>query len=161
MAIKIDQPAEDLLKKTVVYQKGRLLHARKENPYRGMKIKSSQEAFCFFKNNWPEDYNLYERSYLMLLKRSNEIIDFIELSHGSKSGTLVDVSKIFLYAICAHASALIFAHNHPSGSLKFSGSDHQINKKIKQAGELFDITLLDSLIITEHTYKSAADEGQL
>jgi len=50
-------------------------------------------------------------------------------------------------------------HNHPSGTLKPSQADKDITKKIKQAGLLLDIKVLDHLIVTEKTYFSFADES--
>ena len=52
-------------------------------------------------------------------------------------------------------------HNHPSGNLTASEADKQITRKVKEAGSLLDITLLDSLIITPESYYSFADEGAL
>ena len=56
------------------------------------------------------------------------------------------------------ASALIIAHNHPSGNLTPSESDMAITKKIKEAAKLFDMPLLDHLILTPSYYMSFVDE---
>ncbi|MNL30038.1 hypothetical protein D3C87_1517510 [compost metagenome] len=52
-------------------------------------------------------------------------------------------------------------HNHPSGQVKPSEADKQITNKVKEAGRIMDITLLDHLIITPETYYSFVDEGAL
>ena len=52
-------------------------------------------------------------------------------------------------------------HNHPSGSCFPSRADDQLTQKIKSAAELFDIRVLDHLIVTDTTYFSYADEGRL
>jgi len=59
------------------------------------------------------------------------------------------------------ATGLILGHNHPSGNLKPSESDKQITQKIKEAGKMMDITVLDHLIITQKAYFSFAEEGML
>ena len=52
-------------------------------------------------------------------------------------------------------------HNHPSGQIRPSEADKQITRKVREAGRVMDITLLDHLIITPETYYSFADEGAL
>jgi DNA repair protein RadC len=62
----------------------------------------------------------------------------------------------------AHGStALILVHNHPSGTLQPSQADKTITQKLKNAGDLLDIKILDHIIVTEKTYFSFADEGIL
>ena len=75
------------------------------------------------------------------------------------AGTIVDVRLIFAAAIKANAVGLILAHNHPSGNLKPSYIDIQLTKRVKEAGQLLDIQLLDHLILTSDGYLSMADEG--
>jgi len=62
-------------------------------------------------------------------------------------------------AINSNASGIILAHNHPSGNLKASQDDLNITKKVKEAAKLFDINLLDHLIVTTDGYYSLSDEG--
>jgi DNA repair protein RadC len=64
-------------------------------------------------------------------------------------------------AINSGATAMILAHNHPSGSLKPSQPDERLTRNVRLAGELMDIKLVDHLIVTGEGYYSFADEGQL
>jgi DNA repair protein RadC len=57
------------------------------------------------------------------------------------------------------ASGIIVVHNHPSGNLKPSDSDINLTKKIKEAGKVLEIALLDHLIVAHDRYFSFADEG--
>jgi DNA repair protein RadC len=59
------------------------------------------------------------------------------------------------------AHSVILAHNHPSGSLEISESDKNITQRIKKALELFDMSLLDHLIVTDSSYKSFGDDNEL
>jgi DNA repair protein RadC len=59
------------------------------------------------------------------------------------------------------ASGMIVCHNHPSGNLNPSESDTRITQKIKDAGAMLDIQLLDHLIISDKEYYSFADNGLL
>ena len=77
------------------------------------------------------------------------------------TGTVADVRPLFKVGLEHNATALIVCHNHPSGQLKPSFADKSLTQKIKEAGNLLDIKLLDHLIITEKAYYSFADEGEL
>jgi DNA repair protein RadC len=84
------------------------------------------------------------------------------LVSGGLSGTVTDVDLIFQGAIKANASGIEVCHYHPSGILNPSESDTKITRKIKEAGNLMDIQLLDHLILTmDGSYYSFADNGLL
>ena len=68
---------------------------------------------------------------------------------------------IFVAALKANCCAIIISHNHPSGNLKPSRQDEELTQKIKLAGQLLDIKLMDHLIVTTEGYYSFADEGLL
>lgn len=101
----------------------------------------------------------HEEFWVLTLNRANKVISKHFVSKGGLSNTIVDVRLIMKNAVNDLASSMILAHNHPSGNLHPSQSDKQITKKIKSAAQLFDITLLDHLIITDDNYFSFADEG--
>ena len=67
---------------------------------------------------------------------------------------------IFGTALKAAASGIIISHNHPSGNLKPSDRDKDVTKKIRDAGEMLDIKLMDHIIVGhEGQYLSLSDEG--
>ena len=101
----------------------------------------------------------HEEFWVLLLNNSNEVKHTLALSKGGMTGTVVDVRMLFREALDYKATGVILAHNHPSGKLKPSDADIQITKKIKEAGKVMDIQVLDHLIVTEHSYYSFADEG--
>ena len=103
----------------------------------------------------------HEEFWILFLNRSNRIINRMKLSQGGISGTVTDVRLIMKNAIEYLASGIIVCHNHPSGNLSPSESDTKITQKIKEAGTLMDIQLLDHLIISEKDYYSFADNGLL
>ena len=61
-------------------------------------------------------------------------------------------------AVKSLAKGVIIAHNHPSGNRKPSDADNQVTKQLSEALKLFNIKLLDSIILTEKSYLSFADE---
>jgi len=95
------------------------------------------------------------------LDNGHNILCHQVISMGSINATVVDLRIIFSTALKTLSNSIIVCHNHPSGKLVASNADIKLNKKIKEAGELFDIKLLDSLIITRESYYSFADEGML
>lgn len=103
----------------------------------------------------------HEQFWLVLLKRNHEVIKKIQLSKGGVSGTIVDSKIIFKEAIEHLASAIVLAHNHPSGNLKPSQADIQLTKKLKAAGALMEVSVLDHIIFTNEGYFSFADESML
>ena len=102
---------------------------------------------------------LYEEFWILFLNRSNRVISRMKLSQGGISGTVTDVRLAMKKAIECLASGIIVCHNHPSGNLNPSESDSKITQKIKEAGNLLDIQLLDHLIISDKDYYSFADNG--
>jgi DNA repair protein RadC len=85
----------------------------------------------------------------------------MSVSLGGISGTVTDVRIILQAALKANASGLLVCHNHPSGNLNPSDSDTTITRKIKEAGNLMDIQLLDHLILSSEDFYSFADNGLL
>ncbi len=123
-----------------------------------IKVRCSQDADQALRLIWPS-FEHREFFYIMLLNRSNQILGFSQISMGGISGTVTDVRIIFQTAIKANACGLVIAHNHPSGNLTPSEADLAITQKIKEAGKVLDISVLDHLIITEEGYLSMADDN--
>lgn len=104
----------------------------------------------------------HEEFWILLLNRANRVISKERISSGGVAGTVVDAKIIFRRALeGGPASSIILAHNHPSGNLKPSQADISITKKLRQAGESLDISVLDHLIISGNAYYSFADDGAL
>lgn len=122
-------------------------------------VLNSSWAFEVFKSHIAD--LPHEEFWVAYLNHSNRVIRTAQLSKGGITGTLVDVRLLIKKALDLHATALILAHNHPSGALQPSEADKQLTLKIKNALGSLDIKLLDHLIVTENGYFSFADEGHL
>lgn len=83
------------------------------------------------------------------------------MSKGGISNTIVDPRIIFLKALEVQATALVLCHNHPSGSLRPSRADEELTAKLKKAGLLLDIKVVDHLIVSDEGYYSFADDGMM
>lgn len=123
-------------------------------------VKTSKESAALLKQMWNGNkIDFVEQFKVLFLNRANKVLGIIELSTGGVTGTVADPKLIFVAALKANACSIIFSHNHPSGNLKPSQADEQLTQKIKQAGQLLDIKLLDHIIVTSEGYYSFADEG--
>jgi DNA repair protein RadC len=103
----------------------------------------------------------HEEFWVLLLNRANRVTKKKQISLGGVAGTVADPKIIFKLALEELASGIILAHNHPSGNLTASQADIDLTKKLKEAGKLLDIQILDHLIIAGKRYISFADEGLL
>ena len=99
--------------------------------------------------------------WVVLLNRANRVIGISEIAVGNSSHVNVDVKEICQLALLTDSTNVLVCHCHPSGTLQPSEADTKITRKIKKALQLFDIILLDHLIITSEDYYSFAEENIL
>jgi DNA repair protein RadC len=123
------------------------------------KITSSQDAYELLKSVMLDLH--HEEFWVIMMNRANRVIRMKRVSSGGISGTVADVKIIFKEAIDQMASALILAHNHPSGNRNPSDQDVRLTRKMKESGLLLDIPVLDHIIFAEDKYYSFADEAML
>jgi DNA repair protein RadC len=123
------------------------------------KITSSKDIFNLLSPYFID--LVHEEFWIILLNRANKVVQKILISKGGQAGTIADPKIIFKAALINNAAFVILAHNHPSGNLKPSQADVDLTKKIKSAGVMLDLLILDHLIFADRTYFSFADEGLL
>ncbi|KYG76751.1 RadC family protein [Roseivirga echinicomitans] len=122
-----------------------------------LKISNSKDAYELMKPELTDQP--VEQFWVIMLKRNNEVIQKRVISLGGVSGTVADPKVIFKKALEDLASGIILVHNHPSGNLKPSQADIKLTEKLKNAGELLEIPVLDHIIFTDDGYYSFADES--
>lgn len=105
-----------------------------------------------------EDQEVFKVLYL---NRSLELLGEKTLFKGGINATVVDPRLIFKWGFAYCASCLAIGHNHPSNNLLPSQHDKAVTQRIKEAGALLEMPLVDHLILTERGYYSFADEGML
>lgn len=99
---------------------------------------------------------------LLLLNNAHKVIGYSNIAEGGLTSTIVDVRLVMQTALVSNATAIVLAHNHPSGNTKPSWQDDEITSKIGKACKLFDIRLLDHIIVTPFDdYYSYCDNGKL
>ena len=103
----------------------------------------------------------HEECWAIYLTNSNRIIERCRISQGGIQATVVDHRLIVKRALELLSTRLIIVHNHPSGSATPSGADFDITTKIREATSLFDIQLLDHIIISATESYSFKSSGKL
>jgi DNA repair protein RadC len=124
-------------------------------------LTNSNDVVKFARQFYFDDIEIFESFFIILLTRTNNTIGYVKISQGGTAGTVVDMKLIAFYAIETLSAAVILVHNHPSGNTKPSDADKTITKKIKGGLSLFDINVLDHVILSKESYFSFADEGIL
>jgi DNA repair protein RadC len=142
----------------------KLTYTTKVKPSDRLSVTTSRDAQKILFESWDlSNIEHVETCKMLLLNRANKVLAITTISISGISGSLMDIRIIFQYALKANASGIIIAHNHPSGNKMPSESDTKITQKIKEAGTILDIALLDHIILTpeKDIYTSLADEGIL
>ncbi len=103
----------------------------------------------------------HEECWVLYLTSSNRIVERQRVSQGGVQGTVVDHRLIIKRALELLATQLIMVHNHPSGAAEPSPQDKVLTERIARAAALFDIRLLDHLIISREGDFSFLSEGLL
>lgn len=131
-----------------------------KSDFKRVKISTSNDSYNFIKEFYGSDIRIVESFYLLLLNRANITTGFVKISQGGTASTIVDIKLIAKYAVDSLCSAVILAHNHPSGNIEASDADIKMTERVKKALELFEIRTLDHIILADDgTFTSLADSG--
>lgn len=104
----------------------------------------------------------HEVFFVILLDAGNRLIKAVELFSGTLTQTSVYPREVVKIALQHNAAAVIFAHNHPSGTCEPSSADELLTRTLKQALDLIDVRTLDHFVVTAHaTPVSFAERGLL
>lgn len=125
------------------------------------RIITSKDAESIFREIWSSGMEFQEEVYILLLNRAHQVLGWYNVSAGGVSGTVVDPKIIFSIALKGLASCIVLAHNHPSGNLTPSNEDIHLTNRLKQAGALLDIPVIDHLILSNEGYYSFTDEAMM
>jgi DNA repair protein RadC len=120
---------------------------------------SPQQIF----NHFHFSFRDRRREYFLtlLLDGKNRIIREEQISEGSLNQSIVHPREVFIPAVRESAAAIIFVHNHPSGDPAPSREDRDITRRLKEAGEIMGIRVLDHIIIGDGSYFSFVETGLL
>ncbi len=140
-----------------VFQLARRFAARGLQP--GVRYTSSADAFSHFHPRL-RDYRR-EVFLALLLDSKNRLLREVQVSEGSLNASIVHPREVFVPVVRESAAAVLFIHNHPSGDPTPSSEDIALTTRLKQAGELMGVRVLDHIIIGDGRYHSFADQGMM
>jgi len=132
------------------------------------RIKSDEKWFSRKKITSPEDLaeifipilrdEIKEKFIVVCLNTSNQIIKFDIISIGNLNSSIVHPREVFKVAVDNNSANIFLIHNHPSGNPEPSREDISITKRLIEAGKIFDIPVLDHLIIAGDKYTSLVEK---
>jgi DNA repair protein RadC len=99
--------------------------------------------------------------HVLLLDAKHRKLRDVRVSEGSLTATLVHPREVFAPAVRESAAAVVLAHNHPSGDPAPSAEDREITRRLRGAGDLVGVRVLDHVIVGAESYFSFADAGEL
>lgn len=124
------------------------------------KIGNSEDVTNFIRERILKGIEVQEHFIALYLNQANKIIGYYHHSTGTINATMVDIEIVAAVALKTLAKSVIISHNHPSGNLQPSDADRILTKRIKDALKLFDIQLLDHVIVTREGYFSFSERGE-
>ena len=115
------------------------------------KITNSEDTLKYL-----DEFKKEDREFVIVLglDTQNKVLYRDVAAIGTLNSCPIHPREVFKTAIMRSCNSIIIAHNHPSGNIKPSDEDVEVMKKLKQAGEILSIKLLDALIVTEKEIKS-------
>ena len=137
------------------------IRCRDEQPAERTTITTSASAYGIIRGTLQ---NIdHEEFWVIMLTRSNQLIDMFCLSSGGSAATVVDTKILFKRVLAEgdSVSSIIVCHNHPSGNRRPSQDDDRLTYRIVEGGKILDIRVLDHIIVTPDSYYSYRDEGKI
>ncbi|MBT7989616.1 MAG: DNA repair protein RadC [Anaerolineae bacterium] len=119
-------------------------------------VQSPQDAAALVQH----EMSLLEQEYLrvIVLNTRNQVLEIVEVYHGSVNSSQVRIAEILKPAVERMAPAMIIVHNHPSGDPSPSSEDISLTRSLVEAGKLMDISILDHLIIGKGSFTSLKEK---
>ena len=127
-------------------------------PEQMAKVRNPEDCLIQFKNIQRKQQENFE---VVMLDGAHQVIGKKIVTTGIVNRTLVHPREIFREAIKKNAMAIIVGHNHPSGKVEPSAEDREITKRLKEAGEIIGIQVVDHIIISKTGYYSFLEDGRL
>ncbi len=125
----------------------------------GRRYSHPQEVYQHFRGRLADRKR--ELFIVLLLDSKNRLLREVQISEGSLTASIVHPREVFAAVVRESAAALLLVHNHPSGDPTPSREDREITTRLKEAGELMGVRVLDHIVIGAEGYVSFADRGLL
>jgi DNA repair protein RadC len=124
------------------------------------KVRAPEDVTAYLRAVWDRDsLELFEEFVVVCLNAAHQVVGWVKASRGGFDAAAVDPRLVFGIALQTASSALIVAHNHPSGELTPSEQDREVTRRLKEAGRLLGIAVLDHIILTRESSFSFSEHG--
>ncbi len=134
-------------------------YRKSETPLdKGERFTNSLQIFKAFGNLALEPVEVFR---VLFLDSKNRMLCFEDVARGTLTSCLVHPREVFSSAVRLRCASIITIHNHPSGAQEPSKEDIQITRRLKEAGKILGIRLLDHIIIGDREHFSFADQDLL
>lgn len=137
----------------------RVVRERRQGYGAARRIRTARDVFEAFHPRFAAADR--EEFLVVLLDGRHQVLGFNVVSVGTLTASLVHPREVMKPAILANAAAMILVHNHPSGDPEPSAEDRALTTRLNDAAELLGITLLDHVVVGEHTFRSFSEDGCL
>lgn len=124
----------------------------------GIRFTSPQQIFEYAASLKDESKEFFIAFHL---DGKNRISCLEVVSIGSLNQSIVHPREVFKTALLSSAAAIILVHNHPTGDVTPSREDIEITRRLKEAGEILGIKILDHIIVGDGTYLSFDQQGMI
>jgi DNA repair protein RadC len=124
---------------------------------RRFKIRDPQDVADYVRKILPD--NSREHFVALYLDGHHQVAAYSLVATGSANMTVVHPREVFQPAIIAGATALVVAHNHPSGNTEPSKEDREATDRLREAARILGLKLLDHVIVCDSTYRSFSESG--
>lgn len=126
----------------------------KEKEFEYEKLNNPTAIYNFLRDSIKLNEEPEEVVIMLALDNKKKLLCCCEVSRGGIDSAVLSPRDVYKRALVANAKSIIIAHNHPAGSINPSFEDKIITEKIKDAGEILDVSLLDHIIVGEKGYYS-------
>lgn len=139
-----------------------ITYKSRTNTSQRTRVNEPTDVVHYLRAVWnPDTLELLEECFVLCLNGGHQVLGWVKVSSGGFTGTTIDPRLVFAVALQTASTAIILAHNHPSGSLEPSVEDKSITQRLKEAGDILNICVLDHLILTRDEYFSFQEAGLL
>lgn len=122
------------------------------------KIRSPQDVADYVRIIVPD--NSREHFVALYLDGHHQVAAYSLVATGSANMTLVHPREVFQPAIIAGATALVVAHNHPSGCTEASKEDREVTERLREGARILGLKLLDHVIVSDTAHRAFSEMGE-
>lgn len=141
----------------------KIIREKSETYYDGRKsLNNPDDAAKLFKEYYEENFDMDKEHFsVIMVDTKNKMIGINLVSMGTINQTITHPREVFRPAVMASANSIFLCHNHPSGDPTPSKEDINTTKRLKEAGKILGIELLDHIILGDNRHESLLEKGMI